>query len=64
MLFLATFISTSEKMGLEKQAANFFLFQFHPEMGSPVFLQVWSVDPICLIQYKLQVEMQRQCLNI
>ena len=39
MLFPATFISTLEKIGvgLEKQVA-IFLFQFHLEMGSPVFL--------------------------
>ena len=39
MLFPASFISTSEKIGvgLEKQAA-IFLFQFHTEMDSPVFL--------------------------
>ena len=39
MLFPTTFIFTSEKIGvgLEKQTA-IFLFQFHPEMCSPVFL--------------------------
>ena len=39
MVFPTTFISTSEKVGvgLEKQVAVF-LFQFHPVMGSPVFL--------------------------
>ena len=38
-VFPATFISTSEKIGvgLEKQAVNF-LFQFHLGMNSPVFL--------------------------
>ena len=40
MLFPTTLISASEK-GLEKQAANF-LFQFHPEKDSPVFL-FWLV---------------------
>ena len=40
ILFPTTFISTSEKIGvgLEKQLSGYFLFQFHPEMGSPVFL--------------------------
>ena len=43
MLFPATFISRSENIGvsLEKQAAILYLyyvFQFHPEMGSQVFL--------------------------
>ena len=39
MLFPTLFISASEKIGvgLKKQSANF-LFQFHPEKGSPIFL--------------------------
>ena len=39
MLFPTTIISVLEKIGfgLKKQAANF-LFQFHPEKGSPIFL--------------------------
>ena len=39
MVFPTTFIPASEKIGvgLKKQAA-IFLFQFHPEKGSPIFL--------------------------
>ena len=39
MLFTTNFISASEKIGagLKKQAANF-LFPFHPEKGSQIFL--------------------------
>ena len=46
MLFLTTFIFASDKMsvGLKKQAADF-IFQFHPEKGSPIFL-FWLFIPM------------------
>ena len=40
MLFPTTFISASEKIGvgLKKQETKFFLFQLHPQKGSPILL--------------------------